>query len=116
MAATGITYEIFSSLMSSPWTCENFGADPEKAKSAREYMWISFLNALVLGIGFSLIAKSPFPLIGVMAVAIFFVIIYSRALKKGATSGSTGWANMPKTQGPEIVKFRPTELRYDRAT
>lgn len=106
MAATGIVYEIFSSLMSSPWTCENFGADPEKARSAREYMWLSVFNALILGIGFSLLAGGPFPLIGAAAVTIFFVFIYSRALDRGAVAGSTGWAKMPE-QGK--VKFRSTE-------
>jgi lipoprotein signal peptidase len=108
LAATGLVYEVYSSLMSSPWTAENFGADPEKAASARKYMWISTANAFALGIGFSLLAGQPWPLYGVIAVSIFFILIYTHALRKGAVSGSVGWAKMPKDEaGP--IKFRPTE-------
>jgi lipoprotein signal peptidase len=108
LAATGLVYEVYSALMSSPWTAENFGADAEKSASARKYMWISTVNAAILGLGFSLLAGNHWPLVGTTVVSIFFILIYSHALKKGAVSGSTGWARMPKDErGP--IRFRPTE-------
>jgi hypothetical protein len=58
-------------------------------------------------VGFSLLAGNPAPLVGVILVSIFFIIVYTHALKLGAASGSTGWANMPKDA--QIKRFRPTE-------
>jgi hypothetical protein len=94
-AAIGIGFEICSALQSSPWTAENFGADPAKAASAMEYLYMSMGVTELLGAGFSLLAESPAPIIGTTAVCIFMYWIYRRALGRGQAANSTGWQNMP---------------------
>lgn len=93
MQAGMYAMDAMSTLNSSPWTSENFGADPEKAKSSREYV----IHAVVAS-GFfctlsAIIAQSWWPIFGALATDIYLWWIYDRALKRGAASGSTNWEN-----------------------
>jgi hypothetical protein len=92
LMAAAESFNVFSALNSSPWTSENFGADPEKAKSCREYVRLSVLANTGLGFGTSLLARSWWPLIGTSVVSIWMAWVYERALRRGAITGSTGWA------------------------
>lgn len=85
-------FNVYGALNSSPWTAENFGADPEKAKSCRHYVLQADAVNVLLGIGTSLIAKSPWPLVGLLMITVYMHIAYERALKKGAVAGTSGWA------------------------
>lgn len=82
-----------SSLNSSPWTSENFGADPEKAKSAREYLLhgigVSTASALLAGY----VAQNWWPILGALLINAYMWWIYNRALARGANAGTDGWAN-----------------------
>jgi len=91
LMAAAESFNVFSALNSSPWTSENFGADPEKARSCREYVRLAVAANLGLGFGTSLLARSWWPLIGTSLVSIWMWGIYERALKRGAVAGSTGW-------------------------
>lgn len=93
------TFNAYGSLNSSPWTAENFGADPAKAASCRHYVRKAATVSTVMGAGISVISKSAWPLIGVVLVNIYMVNLYERALQKGAVAGSTGWANNPGGNG-----------------
>ena len=77
------TMDAMSTLNSSPWTSENFGADPQKAQSAREYV----LHALGVGTAYcaasSAIARSWWPLLGAGVNALYLFWIYERALARG---------------------------------
>lgn len=92
MQAGMYTMDAMSTLNSSPWTSENFGADPEKAASAREYV------AHALGVGLvycgvaALIADSWWPVAGAAANAAYLLWIYERALNRAQKSGSSGWS------------------------
>lgn len=82
----------YGALNSSPWTAENFGADPEKAKSCRQYVLQADIVNVALGIGTSLVSESPWPLVGMIGMVVYMHWTYEKALKKGAVSGSDNWA------------------------
>ena len=86
-------FNVYGALNSSPWTAENFGADPEKARSCRNYVKQATFFNLILGAGTSLMIDSWWPLIGIAALSAYMYFLYERALQKGAASGSEGWAN-----------------------
>ena len=85
--------DAMSTLNSSPWTSENFGADPDKAKSAREYVWHAIGVSGAFCIVSAMIAKSWWPILGALATDAYLWWIYNRALSRGASSGSTNWSN-----------------------
>lgn len=87
-----LAMDTMSALNSSPWTSENFGADHEKAKTSREYVRHSVITSSVFIFASAIIAKSVWPIIGGIAVNAYLYWIYERALRRGATSGSTDWS------------------------
>lgn len=93
LMALAEAFNVYGALNSSPWTAENFGADPEKAKSCRQYVLQADAVNLALGIGTSLISGSAWPLIGIGLITVYMHYMYERALKKGKAAGSAGWAN-----------------------
>lgn len=93
LMALAEAFNVYGALNSSPWTAENFGADPEKAKSCRRYVLQADVVNIALGIGTSLISESVWPLLGIGLITIYMHWMYERALKKGAVAGTAGWAN-----------------------
>lgn len=93
MLAIGSAFEVFSAMNSSPWTAESFGADERRAKACREYVAWGALFSLAIGAGASVLAGSPYPLLGSAVMVAFLVWIYKRALARGKAAMSTGWAN-----------------------
>jgi hypothetical protein len=86
-------FDVYSALNSSPWTSENFGADPQKAKSCMEYVvhsmaWTTFYCGLA-----AYVAKSWWPIMGLVVANGYMFWLYRRALNRGAVAGSAGWAN-----------------------
>ncbi len=84
--------DVYSALNSSPWTSENFGADPEKARSCLEYVyhsmaWTTFYCGLA-----AWISKSWWPVFGLVSANAYMYWLYQRALARGAVAGSRGWA------------------------
>jgi hypothetical protein len=92
LMALAEAFNVYGALNSSPWTAENFGADPEKARSCRQYVLQADAVNVALGVGTSLIAKNPWPLLGILLITVYMHWMYERALKKGAAAGSDGWA------------------------
>lgn len=88
-----VSMDVMSALNSSPWTSENFGADPEKAKTSREYVTHSIVVSTAIGVTSALVGKSWWPIFGTLATNGYLWWIYDRALARGATAGSEGWAN-----------------------
>lgn len=103
LAAVGIGFEVFSSFTSSPWTMENFGADKQKADSAKMYVALGAVFCEAIGLGYSMLAGSAWPFIGTTIVAGMFVFIYMRALARGLAAGNTGWTNSPAAQTAATV-------------
>jgi len=92
LQAINSTFDTMSALNSSPWTSENFGADPEKAKTSREYVTHSVVVSGALCIIAAYIARSWWPLIGMAVSNAYLWWIYDRALQRGACAGSTDWS------------------------
>jgi len=93
MQAVTMTLDTASALNSSPWTSENFGADPEKAASCREYVWHSVAVSMAMCAVASWISRSWVPIIAGGAASAYLYWIYERALARGAAAGTGGWAN-----------------------
>ena len=87
----GLAFEVFSAHCSSPWTSESFGGNPEKAASARRYVWRSIVVTEVLGFGGMLLVRSWMPLVATTAVSGYMWVTYEKALNKAAQSGSQNW-------------------------
>jgi hypothetical protein len=109
LLAVGEAFNVYGALNSSPWTAENFGADPEKARSCRRYVLYADVANIALGIGASLVAESPAPFIGILAITVYMHCMYEKALRKGKDSGSTNWLNA----GDEAVE--PDANKWGRA-
>lgn len=92
MTSAMTTLDAYSTLNSSPWTSENFGADPNKAKSCREYVRHAIVFSSVYAIASAYLAGNLWPIIGSAGSNAYLYWLYERALKRGATTGSNGWA------------------------
>lgn len=92
MTSAMMTLDAYSTFESSPWTAENFGADEEKAKSCREYLWHAVGYSMIYALASAYIAKSWWPVIGATVSNVYLIWLYLRALDRGKTSGSSGWA------------------------
>lgn len=83
--------DVYSALNSSPWTAENFGADPEKAASCREYVWHAIGFSTAYCVAASALAGSWWPIIGGLIADAYMYWLYERALRRGGAAGSTSW-------------------------
>ena len=92
IAAGTNAFDVYSALNSSPWTAENFGADPEKAASCREYVTHSILFTSFFGISSAVIAQSWYPVFGTILANVYMYWLYNRALNRGQVSGTNSWA------------------------
>lgn len=91
MTSAMMTLDAYSTFMSSPWTGENFGADEEKTRSAKEYLCHAAGFATAFAVASSIMAESPMPLVGSLASNGYLVWLYLRAFRRGAVAGSAGW-------------------------
>jgi hypothetical protein len=103
MQASTNAMDVYSALNSSPWTAENFGADPEKAASCMEYVMHSIAITSFFGVSSAVIAKSWWPVIGTALADGYMFWLYNRALQRGASSGSTGWGQQAAPAAGEAV-------------
>lgn len=84
------TFDAYSTLMSSPWTAENVGADPEKAASIREYVNHAIAFSMIYAFASAMIAESAMPLIGAAVANLYLWWIYQRATMRAEGLGYTG--------------------------
>ena len=87
--------DVFSAVNSSPWTAENFGGDEHKSASVREYVWHGVGLTIFYVVGASVLARSPWPIIGGGITLAYMYWLYTRALERGAARGSEGWTPPP---------------------
>lgn len=93
LEGAGRAYEVFSSLMSSPWTIGSFGATEDKAKWAKELIWHGIGLSAFYGIASSVIAGNVWPLVGMSIAVGYMWWLYRKGFKKAQESGSTSWAD-----------------------
>jgi hypothetical protein len=91
------TLDAYSTLNSSPWTAESFGADERRANALKEYVAHAVGYSSVYGIAAAVIARGRQAtyaiLAGVILTNIYLVWLYRRASKRGREAGSANWAN-----------------------
>jgi hypothetical protein len=92
MTSAMTTLDAYSTFQSSPWTIENFGADEEKTKACKEYLMHAVGFSMIYAVASTVIAKSPWPVLGALASNAYLTWLYYRAMRRGAESGTTGWA------------------------
>jgi hypothetical protein len=93
MGSVMMTLDAYSSLNSSPWTAESFGADPARVASLREYVTHAIVFSMLYAVASSVIAESPLPVIGALTANVYLVWLYRRASERGRVAGNGGWAN-----------------------
>lgn len=92
MTSAMTTLDAYSTLNSSPWTSENFGADEDKARSCRTYVRHAIVFSMAYALVSAAIAESAWPVIGSAVSNVYLWWLYERALERGARAGSRGWA------------------------
>lgn len=92
MTAVMTTLDAYSTFQSSPWTVENFGGDETKMRACKEYLGHAVAFSMVYAVASSLIAKSPWPVLGSIVSNGYLIWLYRRAMARGSATGSTGWA------------------------
>lgn len=83
--------DVYSALNSSPWTAQSFGADPDKRKACMEYVHHSIAVTAFYAIAASLLARNPWPIIGMTIADVYMYWLYRRALDRAQASGSHDW-------------------------
>lgn len=73
----------FSTMHSSPYTSEVRGGDEENAERVRHWVNIAMGTGIGFGAATSFIARSPYPLVGAVAVTAMMWLTYEHALKRG---------------------------------
>lgn len=92
MTSAMMALDAYSTLLSSPWTAENFGADPNKVKSCQEYLTHAVVYSMAYATMSAYLAKSWWPVIGAAIANAYLIWLYLRALERGKVTGSAGWA------------------------
>ena len=91
LTAAMTTLDAYSTLNSSPWTSENFGADEYKAASSRGYVKHAIVFSTAYSLASAMIAGNLWPLAGSAIANAYLWWLYERALARGAAAGSKGW-------------------------
>lgn len=99
MTSGMMTLDAYSTFQSSPWTAENFGADEQKVKSAREYLVHAVGFSMVYASAGAWVAGSPWPVLGAGVANGYLVWLYLRAFRRGALAGSDGWGQRSAPAG-----------------
>lgn len=97
LTASMNTLDAYSTLNSSPWTAESFGADERRAKALREYVGHAVVYSMAYAGAAAFIAKGRQATVAILAGAVitnaYLVWLYARASVRGRNAGSAGWAN-----------------------
>lgn len=96
MQATMNTLDGYSTLLSSPWTAESFGADDRRAKALKEYLKHSVVFSVAYAVASALIVGGQlgwYIIAGAIITNLYLIWLYTRASKRGREAGSGDWAN-----------------------
>jgi hypothetical protein len=76
-----VALDVYSTLNSSPQTTELFAKD--RQDSLMHWVWIGDAVAVIAGLIWSLLSKSPWPLVGTASVAAGMHYAYTHAVQRG---------------------------------
>jgi hypothetical protein len=96
MQATMNTLDGYSTLLSSPWTAESFGADARRSKALREYLIHSVVFSMSYAGASAWITGGQlgwYIMAGALITNVYLIWLYTRASRRGRQAGSQSWAN-----------------------
>ena len=97
LTASMNTLDAYSTLNSSPWTAESFGADERRAKALKEYVAHAVAYSAIYSLIAAYVAKgrtATYAILGGMLLTNGYLVwLYMRASRRGRDAGDTGWAN-----------------------
>ena len=97
MTASMNTLDAYSTLNSSPWTAESFGADERRAKALKEYVAHAVAYSMAYSTAAAFIARGRAAtwaiMLGAVVTNVYLVTLYMRASARGRAAGSAGWAS-----------------------
>jgi hypothetical protein len=96
MQSSQNTLDVYSTLNSSPWTAESFGADERRTKALKEYVTHAVVYSMAYAIMAGILAKKKYAwgIVGAAAVTnVYLIWLYARASRRGREAGSGNWAN-----------------------
>lgn len=104
------TLDAYSTLNSSPWTAESFGADARRARALKEYVAHAVGYSMFYATVAAIIARGPkatWAIIGGAVVTnVYLVWLYMRASRRGRAAGSKTWANESATpRAPGVSRY-----------
>jgi len=96
MTASMNTLDAYSTLNSSPWTAESFGADERRSKALKEYVAHAVVYSMAYATAAAFIARGAQATAAIISGAVitnaYLVFLYMRASERGRKAGSAGWA------------------------
>jgi hypothetical protein len=96
MQATMNTLDGYSTLLSSPWTAESFGADDRRAKALQEYLAHAVTFSMAYAVASALIVHGRlgwYIIAGAVLTNLYLIWLYMRASRRGRAAGASGWTN-----------------------
>jgi hypothetical protein len=96
MTASMNTLDAYSTLNSSPWTAESFGADPRRSKALKEYVTHAVFYSLGYAAASAWIVQGSIGwwiILGALITNVYLVWLYMRASRRGREAGDTDWMN-----------------------
>ena len=91
------TLDAYSTLNSSPWTAESFGADERRANALKEYVAHAVIYSMLYATAAAVIARGKAAtwaiFTGALVTNAYLVMLYMRASRRGREAGSAGWHN-----------------------
>jgi hypothetical protein len=97
LTASMNTLDAYSTLNSSPWTAESFGADERRARALKEYVAHAVVYSMAYAAAAAFLARGKTATLAILTGAavtnIYLVILYSRASMRGRAAGDASWAN-----------------------
>jgi hypothetical protein len=94
------TLDAMSTLNSSPWTAESFGADEDRRASLFYYVRHSVIASMAVAMMASFIVLADdgednsvawYPVVGAAMANIYLVWLYRQASNRGKMAGNTNW-------------------------
>jgi hypothetical protein len=96
MTSSMNTLDVYSTLNSSPWTAESFGADDRRSAALREYVTHAVIYSLAYAGASAWIVRGKLGWWIILASVItnaYLVWLYTRASRRGREAGNEDWAN-----------------------
>lgn len=90
------TLDAYSTLNSSPWTAESFGADERRSAALKEYITHAVVYSMAYAVASAFIVRGRIGwwiIAGAVITNAYLIWLYMRASRRGREAGSSNWHN-----------------------